>query len=132
MNIQEFAKMLNGREYGSEITKEEVRQAEELGFVVVFGYSDDNMELRGAINEEFGCYEGGIVAINENGIVEECDCNCTHYKEALNHSTKIESCWWNDGDYTWTYETNIPHEKFDVLEDGEKWCQGIVFNVKDL
>ena len=28
--------------------------AKELGFVVVFGYSDDNAELRGAIDDEIG------------------------------------------------------------------------------
>lgn len=54
MTLKEFAKMLDGREYGGEITKEEEALAKELGFVVVFGYSDDNAELRGAIDDETG------------------------------------------------------------------------------
>lgn len=27
----------------------------------------------------------------------------------------------------WTYATNVPHEKFMIYEDGEPYCQGIVF-----
>ena len=38
---------------------EEERLAKENGLVVVFGYSDDNIELRGAINNEAGCFDGG-------------------------------------------------------------------------
>lgn len=132
MNIQEFAAMLNGRTYRNEITKEEEVQAKDLGFVVVFGASDDLMEFRGAINDEFGCYDGGIAAIDENGLIKECGCNCQHYRETLNNATKIEACWWNDRPYNWTYETDISHEKFDILEDGEPRCQGIVFNINSL
>lgn len=51
--------MLNGREYGDEITREEEAMAKAHGLVVVFGYSDDNMEFCGAITDEVGCYDGG-------------------------------------------------------------------------
>ena len=34
-------------------------------------------------------------------------------------------CWWS-------YETDIPHETFNIYEDGEVWCVGIVFSVEDL
>ena len=61
MTLKEFAKMLDGREYLHEITKEEEALAKEFGFVVVFGYSDDNAELRGAIDDEIGCYDGGVL-----------------------------------------------------------------------
>lgn len=73
MNLQEFAKMLDGRTYGNEITKEEQKLAKDLGFVVVFGASDDLMEFRGAIADEFGCYDGGTVCLNENGIFQKCE-----------------------------------------------------------
>jgi hypothetical protein len=36
----------------SEINKAEERQAKDAGLVVVFGYSDDGVELRGAIHDE--------------------------------------------------------------------------------
>lgn len=59
LDISKFAELLDGREYLSEITKDEEQQAKELGFVVVFGQSDGLMELRGAIYDEACCYGGG-------------------------------------------------------------------------
>ena len=32
----------------------------------------------------------------------------------------------------WTFETDIPHETFTIMEDGAPWCIGIVFSVADL
>lgn len=106
MTIYEFAEGLNGREYGREITPFEEQRAKELGFVVVFGYSDDNAEFRGAYDEEVGCFNGGRV-------YEDSD----KYVDAV----------WCDGEYAWTYNTNIPHATFDIYEYGEKYCRGIVF-----
>lgn len=50
MIAKEFADLLSGRDYMNEITRGEEEQAKAAGLVVVFGYSDDNMELRGAID----------------------------------------------------------------------------------
>ena len=55
MDIKEFANKLNGRTYLNEITKEEEKIAKELGYVIVFGYSDDNTEFKGAIDDEIDC-----------------------------------------------------------------------------
>ena len=110
MTIFDFAEGLNGREYGNEITPFEEQRAKELGFVVVFGYSDDSAEFRSAIDDEIGCYDGGRV-FEENG----------KYIDAV----------WCEGEYCWTYSTNIPHATFDIYEDGEKYCKGIVFERGD-
>ena len=32
----------------------------------------------------------------------------------------------------WTYMTDIPHATFDVMDDGELYCRGIVFALADL
>ncbi len=132
MTTQELADKLNGREYGSEITKEEAAQAAVDGLVVVFGHSDDNMELRGAIDEEVGCYDGGQVYINADGkLVEPCGEPCAHcnVEQLMEYPLRAVFLW---GEYTWVYETNIPHATFDILEDGEKYCRGIVFSIKDM
>lgn len=40
---------------------------------------------------------------------------------------------WHDGGCPcWTFETDIPHETFTIVEDGEIWCVGIVFSMKFL
>lgn len=51
MTKEQMAALLNGREYGDEITRAEHQIARASGLVVVFGYSDDNMEVRGAWGE---------------------------------------------------------------------------------
>ena len=111
MTLKEFAQMLDGREYGHEITKEEEILAKELGFVVVFGYSDDNAELRGAIDDEIGCFDGGVL--------EHKDLPATIYAD------------WcpEDIDCSWAYGTSIPHEKFYIFEEGSLYCVGIVCDI---
>lgn len=132
MNIHEFAKKLNGREYRHEIGAIEVLEAEKLGFVVVFGYSDDNAEFRGAIDDEIGCYGGGIIYLDKNGILEECECGCKHYESAKGKCKIIAAVWCGNEDYAWSYETSIPHATFDIMDDGEKYCKGIIFDIKEL
>lgn len=106
MTIYEFAQRLSGRQYGSEISSIEESEAKELGFVVVFGYSDDNAEFRGAIDDEIGCFDGGRV-----------------YEDGDKYIDSV----WCKGDFDWTYKTNIPHATFDIYDDAEKYCRGIVF-----
>lgn len=105
-DIYKFADKLNGREYRNEMTLTEEQQAKELGFVVLFGSSDDLAEFRGAYEDERDCFDGGRV-FEKNG----------YYINAV----------WCEGEYEWTYKTNIPHATFDIFEDGEKYCKGIVF-----
>lgn len=111
MTLKEFAQMLNGREYGHEIHKEEEALAKELGFVVVFGYSDDNAELRGAIDDEIDCFDGGKL--------EHKDLPDVIYAKWCDRETN----------YAWSYKTSIPHETFCIYEDGEYWCLGIVCDI---
>lgn len=54
--LKEFAEKLNGRQYLNELTRELEAYAKENGIVVIYGQSDDLMEVRGAIDEEFGCW----------------------------------------------------------------------------
>jgi hypothetical protein len=138
MDIQQFAAMLNGKEIYKEITREEERQAKELGIVVVFGHSDDNIEFRGAINDEVGCHKGRTIYLNKDGLFEECEYagnfrdGCKYVNMAKAQCKTIEAVWDGGEGYSWTYRTGIPHATFDILEDGEKFCRGIVFNIKEL
>lgn len=111
MTLKEFAQMLDGREYRHEITEEEESLAKELGFVVVFGYSDDNAELRGAIDDEIECFDGGKL--------EHEDLPDVIYAKWCDRETN----------YPWIYKTSIPHETFRIYEDGNYWCVGIVCDI---
>lgn len=135
---EQLAEDLCGNEYGNEITKEQEQQAKENGLVVVFGYSDDNMELRGALNEEFGCYEGGEIEFTKDGKqIYEDDMEILGKYNVVPNLNIIEAIWdqpfgENDVMCSFQYETDIPHSKFKIMEDGELYCVGIVFNLSDL
>lgn len=136
MTAKELAALLNGREYGNEITQEEAATAKEAGLVVVFGESDDLMEFYGAIDDEVGCFNGGTVHVGENGLFEIPYCAnkygpCKYVQSEMNKCPTITALWDKEG-IPWSYQTEIPHETFEIFEDGEKYCQGIVFSLADL
>ena len=138
MDAKELAAKLNGREYCHEITDEEVRQAKEAGLVVVFGASDDLIEFRGAIRDEGDCYDGGTVLIDTKGVLpswdeaSESEESAQEYFERKAKARTITALWAKEPGYSWTYKTDIPHETFEIVEDGEPYCRGIIFNIGDI
>jgi hypothetical protein len=135
MNIQEVADKLNGVEYGNEgsiLTLVYCKELRREGIVVVRGYSDDLMEFDGAISDEFGI---DTIYLNSNGLIRnECDDDrCPYFAEKLKEAKYyIIPEWCKTSEYSWTYHTNIPHAVFDVVEDEDKYCRGIVFRLSDL
>lgn len=130
MDIKDFAKLLNNRQYGNEITTEEEKLAKDLGLVVVFGYSDDCTELRGAIYDEVSTYGGRDVYISKEGLFEQCNCNCKHSKLAKDKCNIIKARYGKE--YYWEFNVDVPYECFSILEDDDKYCKGIVFRLIDL
>lgn len=135
---EQLAERLNGREYGDEITKEEEQQAKESGLVVLFGASDDLAEFRGAIHDEADCYDGGEIYLGRPGLLpahgdDDCECKFCAYEEAVKTCKVIVAVWGKAGcSHAWIYKTDIPHATFEILEDGEKYCRGIVFELASL
>jgi len=131
MTRDELAALLNGREYTEEINEDEEAEAKEAGLVVVFGGSDDLMEFRGAIHDEVGVYDGGEAYLDENGLLEnKCDEEeCPYFAEKVFNSKRIEALWCAEPGVSWTYKTDIPHATFEIMEDGEVFCRGIVFRL---
>lgn len=135
---EELAARLNGREYGEEITEAEARQAKEAELVVLFGYSDDCAEFRGAIYDEAGASRSRPLRVSKRGPIQEPD----HAEEEVlqkfgvleyvNRNVKNIQPIWSRDDISWQYETEIPHATFDVMEEGEVYCRGIVFSIDDL
>jgi hypothetical protein len=133
MDARELAVQLHGREYRDETTDAEEYEAKLNGLVIVFGASDDLMEFRGAVNDEIGAWEGATAYFTKSGLlVNECDNeDCPHFKRLMKAASTIDAKWDTEG-YSWVYETTIPHVSFDILEDGEKYCRGIVFALSDV
>ena len=121
--VKELASRLNGSEYGCEVGTLDEIFAKDNGLVIVHGYSDDNVELRGAVSDELDCYDGGEFWINNKGEIAW---------SAQDGYKKIECVWCGPSGASWEYRTDIPHETFRVYEDGELYCVGIVFDLLDV
>jgi len=126
----EAAKRLDGSAYGSEGSKELFAAMKAAGLVAVFGYSDDGVELRGAIDDELGI---GRFHVTPEGLLKnECDDDaCPHFKRRQAGTATIEPVEGAEG-FVWTYRTTIPHRTFIVRDDGDLYCRGIVFALADV
>ena len=143
MTKEELAAKINGREYTQEMTKNEEHEAKESGLVVIFGASDDLCELRGAIDDEAGCYDGGDVYFTHDGkVLEDIDDDDDEVLkkygvlQAVSDQRKaaiaIHAGWCESDGYSWFMSTTGPHATFDVMEGTEKYCRGLVIDLKEL
>lgn len=144
MTPQELAALLHCNRIGDEITSAQANAAKGAGLVVVFGASDDLVELRGAIDDELGAYDGSTFRVCGDGLLkpwpkdsgeeplDEEDAE-RYFKRKAAGFKEIEARWApKDADLSWDFKTDIPHATFDVMEDGEVFCRGIVFALKDV
>lgn len=137
LTIQEVAAKLEGREYREELSRSDVLELKAAGIVAVYGASDDLCEFDGAICDEAGCNNGATIYLSRAGLPDEDEIKeefgtrgWERYQAA---AAKIEAEWCKTpGGPSWTYSTAIPHETFNVMEDGEVYCVGIVFLLSDL
>lgn len=135
MTHQEMAALLHGREYRLEMTKEEEKVAKQNNLVVIFGASDDLCELRGAIYDEVGVCNGGTFYIRNGKVLETPDREEADVlrkfgidPQTLKHNAiRIAALWCKEDGYSWTYDIAREHSTFDIMEDGEQYCRGIVF-----
>lgn len=134
--INEIAKELNGIQYPCEIPDDLKAKAKENGIVIVYGASDDLMEFEGAIYDEVDCYDGGTALVDKDGLVPIDDYgvdeeDLAQFYQRKKDASKIEALWCSkESPASWSYKTEIPHEIFDVMEDGELFCLGMVFDLK--
>lgn len=136
MNKDQLAAKMNCTQYPVRISKDVESEISKHNLVVVFGASDDLMEFRGAICDEVAVYNGGHAFINGKELLQPDDIETFDDAVAvLNHfknAKVISALWCKEGDYSWTYKTDIPHATFEVLYDDENYCRGIVFSLDEL
>lgn len=134
MTKEEFAALLNGREYNDEMTSAEEAQAKAGGLIVLFGASDDLLEARGAVHDESGACGGSEIRLHAGGFLSDWEsldkddeADVEKYFADKPRAKVILTEWDKDG-YSWVISTKLPHATFDILEDGEKYCRGIVID----
>ena len=134
MTARELAQKLDGRQYLQEMTLEEKNEAKAAGLVVMYGASDDLIELEGAIYDEVGAWGGATVYLTKTGIFRKpddlwCDeVDCPYIKAAMEACSTIRGTFGG----CWSFETEIPCERFSIYEDERVFSQGLVFSVNDL
>lgn len=137
MAAKELAAMLDGIDYCECIPADVIRKAEDSGFVIVYGHSDDCLEFEGAITDEIGAYNGRAIqlvadkisAYNRQMRWVVADKRTLSGKLGPN---EIRAKWCPDGSTPWTIETDIPHATFDICDGDEVFCKGVVFSIYDL
>lgn len=143
MTKEELATKLNGRQYLHEMTREECAQAKKDGLLVMFGASDNLVELCGAIGDELSACNGTTVLLSANGklvvpVDREDEDVLDKYlllevaKEREAKAHKVRALWCAEAGLSWTFETALPHATFDIMEDEEVFCRGIVIDMKDV
>lgn len=147
-DVINFAKLLNNRKHGNEITREEEETAKKLNLVIVFGASNNLINLRGSIKSEIDIYTGDVsfkedvFYLRNNTLFSlknpfsEIDQQIEFLNDlGLLKELNLKKIKFICGEHTycyWSYKTDIPHETFDILEDGKLYCKGIVFSLNDV
>jgi len=134
----QFAERLNGREYCNEITKDEEAIAKAQNLIVCYGASDNLLEVRGVAYDEFGACDGTTIYMLNGWFVSEPtrdELEVIH-KFGLEFEFKfqitIEAIWAPKtirASWLITVE-GAESYPFDIMEDGELFCRGVVFEIE--
>ena len=146
ITLKEFAAMLNGRDCQPNLTPDERLLAEQRGFVVVYGDSDDRVEFDGAITAEGYTNPltkdrpAGVLVLSEAGKLLDEDSDL--YAEYVRENRNVINVFYCSKDgLNWAFESDIPHETFLTCDGGyneeyadfdEGFARCIVFEVSAL
>ena len=134
LTAKEAAAALDGNQIGKEGGRELWAEMKAAGLVAVFGASDDLMEFRGAVYEEASAFDTTQTHFTGKGLLaSECDDDrCPYFAREMAAAVPVIALWCAENGISWTYQTEIPHETFRIMEDGETYCRGIVFALADV
>ena len=136
-DAKSVAKKLQGCQYRDELTGREEVVLEKNRIVVAFGRSDDVIQFNGAVSDETGAWRQSETYFTRDGILknecEEYDCpNFRKFLESVKYGTVTSETDHDKYGCTHYLTADFPHHKFDVMEDGEKYCVGIAFSLDDV
>lgn len=131
-SAEQFAKILCKRDLSEGLSGIEIECAKRSGLVIVSGYSDDVIELKGTIFAVGDCFDGGDFHLKR----EKGKWNL---ERGVGKNNNISALWYDQDALTddgepipWSYKTDIPHESFIATNDGEPFSEGFVFDIHDL
>ncbi len=142
---EKLAQSLSGRTYPDVITGDEKVAASESGLIVIFGYSDDTICFRGLIGDDVYVGDDTDFVIVAPGTElpcidpEEVYRKCSDFEAIIIEEdspiteNRVKALFSQDElDCIWLIKTEMEHATFDVMEDGELYCRGIIIDAKSL
>jgi len=139
MEFQEFRDLLHGRQNGKVLFQKEENIASMNGWTVIYGCSDDLIEFEGYISEEMSQYGSDSLHIVKKKdsleVLDDYDYNNINQKfEEYNIKLPSVKILFNNNhdDYYWYIYSDVPYLSFDIMEDDEKFCRGIIIDKIDI
>jgi hypothetical protein len=142
MLIEEYAKWL-GEFDMRELDESHFQTAKDNEWLVVFGHSDDCIELRGCFHDEtyydsnlFNLDKGGLIPLWAN-IDHEDEEEVERYFKRKNDRRLLKLFVRDNEDFEgenflWIFDCDCPHYKFKIYDDGDPFCVGIVVDFEKL
>lgn len=142
---EKLAEMLDGRDITREYDIPTWRDVQGAHLVVLFGHSDDLIEVRGAVHDEIDSYEGSQFALilagekiddGENSIIVETP-SVLPLSEDYDQSNNPRLITARYGSVEnavadWEFETAMPHATFMLFLKGRPFCKGIVIDLDEI
>ena len=124
--IKEIAEELKDSPYGNIGSKELFEKAKENNIVILYGASDDLLELEGVIREEESCEDGRDFGLNpseEISFLQEMNLKILWYGSINEEEIEADS-----DNIAWTFKYNDKYqvETFNIVDDSELNCIGLV------
>lgn len=148
MTKEQLAELLNGNGCRKVMTKEQEQTAKENNLLVLFGLSDDLLEMRGAIYDDVGVWDGGDYALllkDDKYSYTDADLGPNNAEETMilpldgdynndNNPRLIRAEWCPEDEtqLSWRITSNMPCASFTIREDGNPYCEGIVIDLDEI
>lgn len=134
--VKEWAQKLNGREYAEEVSREEKKQAAANGVIIIYGASDNILVFNGVIDEKISAIEGCEIKLTPDVSIFDPEKNKETFKynsDQIKRFPVIKAIWCPEEiSASWLITTTLPYETFDIMEDREIFCRGIVLDAEEV
>lgn len=99
------------------------------GYIIMYGYSDDLVEVDGALHAELDAYAPIQVYVNKINVTTQPVCTSDGKCHTINAEYSAPT---KTNPSLWKFTTDIPHVTFDIMEGRELFCRGIIFDLNNL
>lgn len=125
-DVERVKLAIDGMEYHQHIPEETIEYCQANGIYIIYGASDDLLEVDGFFREEFDAYNG----LNSKNLEYYDDGGDINYVIKALKDNEVIATWCPNPEVSWSIECTPYHtadtESFDIMEDGEVFCQGLI------